>query len=443
MKKATVVLACITLLVGSTVEETSGQTAPAGEATAAEATVRSFFDAIEANDFQALEGMVTSDFDLVEDTLVLDMAGFLAFVRPFADAGATFRYRLTDFNTEVRGPVAWTRYRNEGLMSMGGQERRFDWIESAVLERTGEGWRIDRLQSAPVRIEPPLEPDPAVEAALASEISREVDRAIAAWTALEPQAFFDLFSDEFQWLYEGTVIDRATFEEMVRQFMVAHTAVDWRWTERTVEVLGPDAAVFSGSWTLTQTDTAGVQMEDGGVITFVYERRNGEWRIVHAHESLSGAAADRSSTDDEPYTRRSSMDAQAMKDVARRWIRGIWDERDVDLLDDLASPDYAYTISDDEPMDREAFVAFVRSIETAFPELRNNIEEQVVEGDLVITRGVTVATHGGPLGELEATGRTVTVPFVMFTRFRDGKVASDWELYDQAGMMAQLTGNNE
>lgn len=443
MTRSVVAVACLTLLIGFNPEQARSQAEPGGEAMAAEAAVRSFFDAIEELDFDALEETATPDFELVEDTLILDMAGFLEFVRPYSDAGATFRYRLTDFNTDVRGPVAWVRYRNRGIMEMGGQERRFDWIESAVLERSGDGWKIDRLQSAPVRIEPPLELDPTVEEAIASEISREVDRAIAAWMALEPQAFIDFFSEDFAWLYEGTVIDRATFEEMVRQFMAAHTTLDWRWTERTVDVLGPDAAVSSGSWTLTQTDTAGGQTDDAGVITFVYERRNDDWTIVHAHESLSGARTTGSSPDDEPSPRRSSMDAQAMKDLAGRWIRGIWDEQDVGLLDELAAPGFTYAVSNDEPMDREAFAAFVRSVGTAFPDLRNTIEEQVVEGDLVITRGVTTATHGGPLGELEATGRTVSVPFVMFTRFEDGKIASDWELYDQAGMMAQLTGSNE
>lgn len=40
-------------------------------------------------------------------------------------------------------------------MTMGGEETRFEWLESAVLEREEEGWKIDRLQSAPVRVEGP------------------------------------------------------------------------------------------------------------------------------------------------------------------------------------------------------------------------------------------------------------------------------------------------
>lgn len=126
----------------------------AEEAVAVEEAVRSFFGALEAMDFEALESTVTTDFELVEDTLVLDMPGFIAYVEPLADAGASIRYEFSDFNTEVRGPVAWTRYRNRAVLSMDGQKSRYEWLESAVLEDGADGWKIDRLQSAPVAIEP-------------------------------------------------------------------------------------------------------------------------------------------------------------------------------------------------------------------------------------------------------------------------------------------------
>lgn len=69
-------------------------------------------EAVEEMEFEALRETVTSDFELVEDTLVLDLEGFIEYLRPFADAGATMEYEFSDFNTETRGPVAWTRYRN-------------------------------------------------------------------------------------------------------------------------------------------------------------------------------------------------------------------------------------------------------------------------------------------------------------------------------------------
>ena len=130
----------------------AGEAAPGttAEERAVEATVVAFFDAITAYDYDGLRRVVTEDFELVEDTLVLDLAGFVDFIEPYEDRGATITYELSEFNTEVRGPVAWTRYRNEGLLRTGEEELDLEWLESAVLLKVGADWRIDRLQSAPV-----------------------------------------------------------------------------------------------------------------------------------------------------------------------------------------------------------------------------------------------------------------------------------------------------
>jgi hypothetical protein len=125
--------------------------APNGAAGEVEATVVAFFDAISGYDYDALRSHVTSDFELVEDTLVLDLQGFIDFIEPYEDRGATITYQLSDFNTEVRGTVGWTRYRNEAVLRSGEDAIPLEWLESAVLLRVGSEWRIDRLQSSPVR----------------------------------------------------------------------------------------------------------------------------------------------------------------------------------------------------------------------------------------------------------------------------------------------------
>lgn len=127
---------------------------PAADAAAAEAAVGDFFRAMETWNHDALRATVTPDFELVEDTVIMSMDDFVAFISPFADRGAEMRWTLSDHNTEVHGDVAWTRYINRAVLRMEGQESRFHWIESAVLTRQPDGaWKIDRLQSTPVRVE--------------------------------------------------------------------------------------------------------------------------------------------------------------------------------------------------------------------------------------------------------------------------------------------------
>lgn len=124
--------------------------ASGAEAAAVEHVItEQFFGAIRKFDYMALRESVTADFELVEDTLRLSTDEFIAFLRPYE--GSSLTYRFSDFNTEVRGPVAWTTYRNEAVLQMPQRRIDFLWLETAVLERENGRWRITRLQSTPVR----------------------------------------------------------------------------------------------------------------------------------------------------------------------------------------------------------------------------------------------------------------------------------------------------
>ena len=151
-KLAAVLTVCI-LLVGCAPEPSSDGNA-AADAAAAEDVVADFFRAMESWDYEALRATVTSDFELVEDTVIMSMDDFVAYIEPFEAQDAAMRWELSDFNTEVSGDVAWTRYINRAVLQMQGEESRFHWIESAVLQRQPDGsWKIDRLQSTPMSIE--------------------------------------------------------------------------------------------------------------------------------------------------------------------------------------------------------------------------------------------------------------------------------------------------
>ena len=56
----------------------------------------------------------------------------------------------------------------------------------------------------------------------------------------------------------------------------------------------------------------------------------------------------------------------------------------------------------------------------------------------MVTCGTTKGTHHGTFGGLAPTGRSITVPWAMFTTFANGRIIGDSELYDALGMMTQL-----
>ena len=132
------------------------------------------------------------------------------------------------------------------------------------------------------------------------------------------------------------------------------------------------------------------------------------------------------------------MTPDTLKAITKRWILGIWDQADFQLIDELASDQYRYDAPDQGPMDSQAFREFVRTVRAAFPDLQNSIESQVAEGEIVVTRGTTRGTHQGIFGGLAPTGRSITVPWVMLTRFANGRIIEESEIFDALGMMTQL-----
>jgi predicted ester cyclase len=57
---------------------------------------------------------------------------------------------------------------------------------------------------------------------------------------------------------------------------------------------------------------------------------------------------------------------------------------------------------------------------------------------MVMTRGTTTGTHQGPFGEMPPTGKSISVQWVMVSRFEGDRIAEDFEVYDSLGLMQQL-----
>lgn len=133
------------------------------------------------------------------------------------------------------------------------------------------------------------------------------------------------------------------------------------------------------------------------------------------------------------------MSTESMKEMVRRVIADVWNTGDLSTFDELYSPDYVYGSPGMEGVrGRKAFGELVAMYRTAFPDLTSTVEQQVAEGDTVVSRGTTRGTHRGTFGGLEPTGRTAVVPWVVITRFEGDRIAEDWEIYDALGLMQQL-----
>jgi steroid delta-isomerase-like uncharacterized protein len=129
------------------------------------------------------------------------------------------------------------------------------------------------------------------------------------------------------------------------------------------------------------------------------------------------------------------------KAQVRRVIEEIYNRGDLDLVDEVAASDLVIRIGAEEVRGHNEIKRYVAGLRTGFPDLTLTIEDQIAEGDMVVTRWTARGTHGGEFHGIPATGRTVRVTGTDIDRIVDGKTVDCWVHMDQLGLMQQLGGD--
>ena len=73
-----------------------------------------------------------------------------------------------------------------------------------------------------------------------------------------------------------------------------------------------------------------------------------------------------------------------------------------------------------------------------FPDLHFSVEEQIAQGDKVLTRFEWTGTHRGAFLGVPATGRPVKVWGMVIDRLQEGRIKDTRILMDSLGLMMQL-----
>jgi steroid delta-isomerase-like uncharacterized protein len=143
-----------------------------------------------------------------------------------------------------------------------------------------------------------------------------------------------------------------------------------------------------------------------------------------------------------PGEGRPAADNGSAKGVNRRAILRFVDEfinrGETSALYDLIHPDYVYRSPGEELCGPDGLVALFDGYRSAFPDLALQIDDLVVADDSTVMSFTLTGTHRGDLLGISATGRRVRVNGMVRSRFRDGKIAEEWEILDQLSLFEQL-----
>jgi steroid delta-isomerase-like uncharacterized protein len=129
------------------------------------------------------------------------------------------------------------------------------------------------------------------------------------------------------------------------------------------------------------------------------------------------------------------------KALSRRVLEEAFSQGNFDVLDEVVAEDAQDHDTQNPFRDERGPAAAKKSISIyreAFPDLTFTVEDQIAEGDKVVSRWIAVGTNDGEMMGVPATGKQTTVTGIAIDRIQDGRIVETWVNWDTLGMMQQL-----
>jgi steroid delta-isomerase-like uncharacterized protein len=133
--------------------------------------------------------------------------------------------------------------------------------------------------------------------------------------------------------------------------------------------------------------------------------------------------------------------AEENKAIFRRYAEEVGNQLNFELVDEIFEryiahqPDGSTLVRSPEDVKR-----FQGEYHSAFPDFHINIEEQIAEGDKVVSHYTIRGTHQGDFRGMAPSGKEIEIKGVTTFRFSpEGKVVETWDSYDQLSLMRQST----
>jgi predicted ester cyclase len=134
-----------------------------------------------------------------------------------------------------------------------------------------------------------------------------------------------------------------------------------------------------------------------------------------------------------PATGR-TFDPKASASPVRVFYSEVINDGRLERLDQVISPDYVQHSEGLLP-GRDGVCAFVKLIRTAVPDLRTDIEQEVVEGDRVVVFVRFSGTNTGSFMGKPPSGKPVSFRVAELFRVKQGKLVEHWGVADMAVFM--------
>src|ERR687890_510100 len=139
--------------------------------------------------------------------------------------------------------------------------------------------------------------------------------------------------------------------------------------------------------------------------------------------------------------KRNVSTSEVNKAIFRRYAEEVGNQHNFEIVDEIFEryiahqPDGSTLVRGPEDVKR-----FQGEFHSAFSDFHISIEEQIAEGDKVVSHYTIRGIHQGEFRGMAPTGKEIALKGVTTFRFSDeGKVVETWDSYDQLSLMRQST----
>jgi len=133
------------------------------------------------------------------------------------------------------------------------------------------------------------------------------------------------------------------------------------------------------------------------------------------------------------------MSTAENKVIVRRYLKEAWDDGNVDVCDELLAPGFkSLNAPPGDPANRDSEKALIRMFLAAFGGFQSTFEDQVAEGDYVLSRWTAVGTHQAPFLGVPASGKVIKMKGTELARVTGGQIQDIHAIFDMVGLLQQL-----
>jgi steroid delta-isomerase-like uncharacterized protein len=128
------------------------------------------------------------------------------------------------------------------------------------------------------------------------------------------------------------------------------------------------------------------------------------------------------------------------KTVVRRLYQEVWNERKLDVADELISPSHALVDPNASGAQTgpEAYKAQVMRLVSAFPDLKFRVQDMICDKDKVVAAWTISGTHKGEYNGITATNKKVLVEGITIHQISDGKILDSLVSWDLLGLLKKI-----